>query len=184
MQTKKDVVIDIILETFDKNRSTNFVIRQDSKRSKRLKTLIEYSYFLGEKFGKIYLTKDKKGAAIVLYPELKKTSLSTIYWDVKLITQSIGLKNLFRVFKREKQLEKNYPSNQFIHLWYVGVKESEQGRGIGKKLIEQIISEGAGKTVYLETSNELVFPMYEKIGFRKKGELVYDDYYLRIYQYS
>lgn len=183
-QEDKELVIDILFETFLTNKSTNFVIKQDKKKEDRLRFLLEYSYFLGEKFGKIYLTPDKKGAGIILYPEKKKTSLSTIWWDIKLISKSIGIKKLLTVFKREAALKKLYPKTAFVHLWYVGVKQSDQGKKIGTNLIQEMIKDANGKLVYLETSNNLVFPLYERIGFKNSAELTFDDYYLRIYQFS
>ena len=123
----KSKVLDILYDSFYDNGSVNFVVKQDSKKEKRIKTLLEYSYYKGERFGKIFLSEDETTAAIIIDPNKDKFS----FWELKLIFNVIGLRGLAKVLKREKNLKKFKPENDFNYLWYVGVKEAHQGQGNG-----------------------------------------------------
>ena len=95
----KSKVLDILYDSFYDNSSVNFVVKQDSKKEKRIKTLLEYSYYKGERFGKIFLSEDETTAAIIIDPKKDKFS----FWELKLIFNVIGLRGLAKVLKREKK---------------------------------------------------------------------------------
>lgn len=40
----KDRVVDILVSSFDDNKSVNYIIKQDTKRTQRIKRLMEYSF--------------------------------------------------------------------------------------------------------------------------------------------
>lgn len=179
----KELIINILLESFSENKSVNFVVKQDKMKDKRLRILMEYSYFMSEKFGKIYLSEDKLACALLIDPIQKRTTLLSIIWDIKLLFRCIGISNLGKVLKREKSIKRNHPISNFIHLWYIGVKKNVQGKGLGTNLMNKIISDYSkiGKPIYLETSMEMNFPFYEKLGFEKVSELNDFGYDLRMY---
>jgi ribosomal protein S18 acetylase RimI-like enzyme len=178
----KGIVSEILFESFFDNKSVNFVVKQDHKKDKRLKTLIEYSIFMGENFGKIYLSDDKKACAIVLDPAKKKTTLKGILWDIKLAFGVIGISNVGKVMARESVLKKYHPKTPFMHLWYIGVKNEEHSKGLGSKLLQQIINDNPDKDIYLETSTERNFPFYKKHGFELVDDLVNElGYHLHMY---
>lgn len=183
MDATKERVIDILFHSFYDNKSVNFVIKQDAKKNKRLRTLLEYSHFMGENFGKVILTEDQKACAILLDTRKKKTTLKAIIWDIKLAARCIGIGNLKKVMKRESAIKKAHPSGDFIHLWYIGVEPNNQGNGLGTNLMNEIIQEARseGLPVYLETSNERNFPFYERLGFEKFSDLSNLGYPLRMY---
>ncbi len=87
--------IDIFVRSFDLNGSVNYVIKQDKNRVARIKKLMEYSYVMCLKFGKIY--EEAGGTALILYPEKKRTSCWTIKQDISLAVNSVGLTNIYKV---------------------------------------------------------------------------------------
>lgn len=180
LMSKKEKVIDILFESFYKNGSVNFVVKQDNKKDKRIKTLLEYSYYKGTNFGKIYLSKNEAAAAITIDPNKEKFT----FWELKLIFKVIGLKGLAKVLKREGNLKKRIPNKDFIYLWYVGVREKNQGNGFGTELIQQIISDNPNKAIHLQTSASRNFALYEKLGFQYDGDYSQPGYYVKIYTYS
>jgi len=174
---QKKKLNNILLEAFYDNKSLNYVVKQDKKKDKRLKRLINYSIFMGEEFGKIYYFE--KTCAILLYPEKKKVTLKSILWDLKLAVLVIGISNIAKVLRKEKILKSHHPSEEFIHLWYIATKE--KGKGNGSKLLNRIVSEHQDKKVYLETSNNRNLNFYKKNGFKiintiPKSEISYDLY--------
>ena len=181
--SEKQTILDILYRSFTDNKSINYTVKQDSKRSSRIQKLLEYSLFQGENYGKIYLSNDHTACAIVLFPSKKKTSLKGIVWDLKLVLKCIGIENVFKVLKRETQLKKQHPSFPFLHLWYVGVSPENQGKGLGTKLIQEIIEDAQNLNlpIFLETSTERNFPFYEKLGFQQFAKVNLINYKLRMY---
>lgn len=169
LNTDKQLVIDILSSSFEENKSINFVVKQDAKRKKRIQTLMEYSFFVGQEFGKVFISDDENSCAILIHN--KKDTLKSIVWDLKLVFKVIGLRNVLNVLKREKELSANHPNGKFIHLWYVGVFPEHQGKGIGSKLISELMEYYQGQQIYLETSTLTNLPLYKKFGFEIIKEL-------------
>jgi len=181
----KKIVNRILLESFYTNKSVNFVVNQNGNKDKRLKILMNYSIFMGENFGKIYLTEDEKACAIVIDPSKKRMSLKRVMWDLKLTFFVIGLRNLKKVMVRETTLKKYHPNTPFIHLWYIGVKNKEQSKGYGSKLLQQIIKDYNDKDIYIETSTERNFSFYKNHNFELIDDLEKDlGYHLCMYLYK
>lgn len=168
-QTDKNHIINILTDSFQDNKSTNFVIKQDKKRAKRLRSLIEYSIFYGEKFGEVFLSEDKKACYIILDTEKKKFTWGSMIWDLLLVLKCIGISSVSKVMKRESLIKSHHPKEGFIHLWYIGVSPAKQGKGQGTKLMQKITekAQSENKKIYLETSTERNFKFYESLGFRE-----------------
>ncbi len=177
----RERIVDIIVDSFDDNKSTNYIIKQDTKRKQRLRRLIEYSVFQGEKFGKLFMSDDKNGACILLFPWSKKTTLTSLIRDVRLVVTVIGFTRVKEVLKREKLLKKNHPRTPFYHLWYIGVDSNCQNKGIGSKLLDEVLTYCVDKPVYLETSVASNLDWYGKYGFEiiETLDLGYTLYVLR-----
>lgn len=181
--TEKQIIVDILRKSFQDNKSVNFVVKQDRKREARIKKLMEYSYFQGENFGKIYFSKDQNACAIVLIPSKKKTTLKGILWDLKLVFSCMGISNVSKVLKRESEIKKHHPDFSFLHLWYIGVNPEFQGKSKGTELMAKIMYDAKelNLPIYLETSNPKNFPFYEKLGFKMISELNSLGYPLKMY---
>ena len=160
-------VKEILVETFQENKSILDVVKQDSKKEERLKLLIDYSIFMGENFGKIYLNENKTGCAIIINSDRKKTTIASLVWNIKLAFSVIGLKNAISVLKRASLISNFYPDTPYVYLWFIGVKNECQGKGIGAELLEEIIKDSGDYPIYLETATVKSFPFYEKYGFKK-----------------
>lgn len=169
----KSIVIDILSESFDTNKSINYVAKQDEKRLERIRNLMDYSFELCYLFGDVYLSDDKNGCLLVLYPDKKKTNLKTILLDLKLAISCIGLGRIFKVLERETKIKKHHPKTPIYYLWFIGVKPSAQKQGIGSSLLQEAIKESKnqGKDIYLETSTLPNLPWYKKFGFNIMTEL-------------
>ena len=77
---KKAIVLEILFESFYNNPATIGVVKPDSKKDARFKLLLEYSYYLCEKFGEIYLSDNNKACALLLHSEKKRITFGLIYW--------------------------------------------------------------------------------------------------------
>jgi ribosomal protein S18 acetylase RimI-like enzyme len=167
--TKTDypLVIQILSSAFKDNRSVNYIVRQDHNRDKRIENLIAYSIKVCAKFGEIFLSDDQKACALILFPDRKKTTVQSLFWDINLIATCTGIINVQRTIDREAKIKQRHPDSPFVHLWYIGVSAADQGKGIGTKLLDQILhwADSHNRPVYLETSTESNIPFYRKAGF-------------------
>ncbi|HYF66715.1 MAG TPA: GNAT family N-acetyltransferase [Ohtaekwangia sp.] len=182
-QKDKRLVVDILSKSFDKNKSVNYVVKQDANRQDRIRSLMEYSFNTCLSFGEIWISDDNMACALLLFPETKKTTLRSILWDVNLATSAIGLTRVIDVLKRESLIKKNHPDKPFTYLWFIGVDPLAQKRGVGSKLLNEVIDMNAKKRrpIYLETSVSNNLSWYKKFGFEiyQKINLNYDLYLLR-----
>lgn len=167
------LIVNILSEAFDLNRSVNYVVRQGKNRKKRIRKLVEYSLKVCTAFGEVWLSDDKKACALVLFPDKKKTNWRTMIWDIELALSVIGLSRVVTIMKRETLIKKNHPKEPFCYLWFIGVDPEDQGNGIGSKMLKSLIErfDQADRPIYLETSVETNLSWYKKVGFEVYGEL-------------
>ena len=163
----KSFIVSILVNSFDDNKSVNYIIRQDSKRVERIKGLMEYSYDVCNLFGDIFITEDKKGCALLILPDKKRTTIKSILLDAKFAFTCLGLSNINKAMKREAKINKVHPNGLLYYLWFIGVDAANQNKGTGSQLLQDVISEGQkqNRTICLETSTLKNVPWYEKFGF-------------------
>lgn len=169
----KELVIDILTKSFDSNQSVNYIVKQDQKRIQRVRALMDYSFEVCYLFGDVYLSDDKKACALVLYPDKKRTTLKSVFLDVKLILACVGLANIKKALTRESKIKQIQPNDRMYYLWFIGVDPSYQNSGIGTSLLNEIIEDSVQKKrpIYLETSTLTNLPWYKKFGFDVYSEL-------------
>jgi ribosomal protein S18 acetylase RimI-like enzyme len=165
----REIIIDILVNSFQDNKSVNYIIKQDKKRLFRIRKLMEYSFDVCLLFGSIFISDDKKGCALVLYTNKRKSSFEAILLDVKLVLYCCGIMNVGKALKRESKIRAFHPKQPFTHLWFIGVLPSEQNKGIGSAILKHVINDDS--TVYLETSTLKNLPWYKKFGFEIYNEL-------------
>ncbi|MCO5238928.1 MAG: GNAT family N-acetyltransferase [Chitinophagaceae bacterium] len=176
----RKLIVDILTESFDANHSVNYIIKQDSKRKKRIQALMNYSFDVCRAFGDVFLSDDNKACALIIYPDKKKATLKSTLLDIKLIFQSVGFGNIGKTLKREKLISSIQPQIPMSYLWFIGVDPVVQNEGIGSKLLQEIIdySNVNNRSVYLETSTIRNLSWYEKFGFE-----IYSEQYLTYHLY-
>jgi len=169
----KNLIVDILTNSFDTNQSVNYIVKQDQKRVQRVSLLMDYSFEVCYLFGDVFLSNDKKACALVIYPDKKKTTLKSILLDVKLILSSVGLKNIKKAIARESMINNIQSKELKYYLWFIGVDPEYYNKGIGSILLDEIIedSEHKKRPIYLETSMLKNLPWYEKFGFQIYHEL-------------
>lgn len=169
----KALVIDILADSFDNNKSVNYIIKQDSQRIKRIKALMSYSFDICLMFGEVYLSDNKQACALVLFPDHKKFSLKAIWLDLVLVFKAIGIERTGKAMSRESLIKSNYPKESFYYLWFLGVFNAQQNKGTGTRLLEELIqdSQKQNRDIYLETSTTKNIPWYSKFNFKIYKEI-------------
>jgi ribosomal protein S18 acetylase RimI-like enzyme len=163
----KSLVSDILTSAFDKNKSVNYLIRQNHNRLLRIRELMDYSFEQCMLFGEVYLTDDRKACALILYPHQKKQSFKSAMLDLKLALNTISLTSIKKALKREKMIKAIQPAGDKMYLWFIGVDPSVQHLGLGSQLLKELLNLGKERRlpVYLETSTVQNLPWYKKHGF-------------------
>ncbi len=179
----KSLVVDILTTSFAANQSVNYIIKQDKDRLKRVRHLMDYSFNVCYLFGDVFLSENKQACALVLYPDLKKTTLKSLLLDIRLIFFSVGLSNIRKTLNREALIKKIQPKELMYYLWFIGVSPEHQGTGIGTQLLSDMIKDSSLKKrpIYLETSTLKNLPWYQKLGFHiyRELDLGYNLYFLK-----
>lgn len=179
----KNLIKSILCKSFDDNQSVNYIAKQDHLRTQRIDSLMDYSFETCYKFGEVFLSDDRNACALVLYPHQKKATFSSIYLDIQLLLNCIGVENMGKAMKRESSIKKIQPKVPMYYLWFIGVDPKAQGSGIGSNLMEAIIQDSQRKSlpIYLETSTLRNLPWYKKFEFDIYYELdlTYNLYFLK-----
>lgn len=169
----KNKVVEILTNSFIDNKSIDYIIPNDSRRVSRIRELMAYSFDMCMISGKVCLSDDEQGCALISYPERKKMSLSVVFLEIKLILFSIGVKNISKALRREKIISSHYPQTPIYYLWFIGVHPKFQNNGVGQKLLKEVVADASSmnRPVFLETSTLKNIPWYQKFGFSIYGEL-------------
>ncbi|RYX87519.1 N-acetyltransferase [bacterium] len=169
----KALIIDILSDAFDENQSVNYIVMQDEHRKVRIRALMNYSFEICYRFGAVYLSNDKTACALVLHPDQKKFSLATVWLDLKLVFNAIGLTRAAKAMSRENAIKSNYPKKPIYYLWFLGVLSPFQHTGTGTQLLKEVIkdSQTQKRPIYLETSTLKNIPWYQNNGFEIYNEL-------------
>lgn len=160
-------VVQVLSESFDDNKSVNYIIKQDGKRKRRIRKLMEYSFDACHSFGKVFISEDGNACALVLLPDKKRTTLRSVWRDARLILHCIGIGTILKVMRREAKINASQPNGSVCYLWFIGVHPAMQGKGAGIQLLQQILNreEFSGRRFCLETSTVKNLPWYQKFGF-------------------
>jgi Acetyltransferase (GNAT) family len=173
LYSDKEQVVTILADSFVDNPSVNLVVKQSGDRSFRIRQLMEYCFEHCFYSGAVYLSNDRNGCALILYPDKKKFSFKSVLMDIKLVFGVIGLANLKMAAHREKLIKQNHPATAFMHLWYIGVDPELQHKGIGSELLLSVLEESRklDRNIYLETSVPGNIDWYKKYGFSVYNKL-------------
>ena len=169
----KSRIVDILSKAFTDNQSVNYVVKQDKKKLKRIHYLMDYSFDVCWNWGEVFITEDKRGAALIVLPHKKVTNLKAILLDLKLALKTVGLFRVAKVLSRESTIKKHHPKSPFFYLWFIGVAPEDQNNGIGCSLLKDIVAESDLRKypIYLETSTLRNLPLYERFGINTYNKI-------------
>src|SRR5699024_3110965 len=121
----------ILTASFDDNKSVEYILKKDSRRSSHIRALMNYSVEVCRRFGDILLSEDKDACALVLYPDQKRTTVKSILLDIQLIVRCVGFKNIKKTLRRESLIKRVQPVAPITYVWFIGVDPQEQNKGKG-----------------------------------------------------
>ncbi|MEJ2901685.1 GNAT family N-acetyltransferase [Pedobacter panaciterrae] len=169
----KKWVTGMLASSFSDNPSVNYILSGDRRRPERILALMDYSFELCMRFGEVWLSDDRRGCALLLFPQHKRTTLSSIWLDLKLVLGAVGLGRIGKVLRRERLVSGKQPKAAMAYLWFIGVDPLYQHAGLGSVLLNELLkrADDLALPVYLETSVAANLPWYERFGFKVYDEL-------------
>lgn len=180
LRSDKDLVVNIIAQSFDTNPSVNSVVKNDRKRGKRIRHLAKYAFKTGYARNGVFISSDKKGVAICYRYNYKKETIKDYWNQLILVITSIGLVRVFKIMKRDSFVKNKRPSDgNYMYFWFLGVLDEGRGKGASVELKNYLFSE-ADKLklpVYLETSVDKNIIPYKRYGFKIYYEWENEDGY-------
>lgn len=169
----KKRITELLVSSFSGNPSVNYIISGGKRRPARIAALMEYSFDLCMRFGEVWLSDNLRGCALLLFPQNKKITLSSVGLDLKFILCAVGLSGIGRVLRREWLVSQKQRKEDMAYLWFIGVDPLVQHVGLGSVLLSEVLNraENLGLPVYLETSVKGNISWYKRFGFDVYDEL-------------
>lgn len=164
----KEKIIEILSECFESNKTVNWIVKQNSKRKERIRHLMDYSFDACIKTGRIFITDDLTGVIICSNCDDKLPILEEAYLTLRFVLKVTGIGGIAKTLRREKYINQFHPQDEeFIYLWFIGLKKTEQGRGVGSEMLQEVINRSNDEQIpiYLETSTEKNLNFYKKHRF-------------------
>ncbi|RZK67636.1 MAG: N-acetyltransferase, partial [Pedobacter sp.] len=87
----KTLICELLSSSFSDNPSVNYILNGQTNKSKRIRALMDYSYEQCARFGEVWLSEDRKACALLLFPQKKRLDFYSIWLDLKLIVQAVGV---------------------------------------------------------------------------------------------
>jgi GNAT superfamily N-acetyltransferase len=127
----------------------------------------------------VFINAAKSGAAMWLPAGISHHapmhwSLGSAIWG---LFKTGGLKSLRRGLSLERLFEQYTLDEPHFYLHAIGAEQGKQGQGIGSLLLKAGLQlcDAQGLPAYLESSNQLNNPLYQRFGFRVINEIVLPD---------
>ena len=138
-------------------------------------------------FGEVWTFPSLDGVACWLIPGKTSPSLGGMLRR-GMLTMPLkfgwaGFQRFMAVVSYTETLHKQFAPEPHWYLWVLGVDPSQQGKGLGGRLLQPVLSQadGAGQPCYLETLNESNLPFYHKHGFEVASSGVVPKNSLRVW---
>ncbi len=166
----KETVVSILHSAFEPiydANSINFIVKQDKKRSQRIRVLMEYLFENCLNFGEVLLSDNREACILLKYPHTERLNFNELFWLLKLAFKCVGLFNVPKVLKRQVTLKKHHIKTPYIHPVIMGAKNEVNGLGIGVRLIKQLINQYSQNElpVIIETTTDQNLKIYKRFGF-------------------
>jgi len=169
----RNKVIDIIAESFDTNPSVNRVIKNDTKRKQRIKTLADYSFKTALLREGVYISSDEQGVALCYQYNKQKEGLKDYWNQILLVSKAIGLSRVGHIMTRDNYFKSQRPaSGEYLYFWFLGITNKGKGGIAIRELKQHLFAESEKKKlpIYLETSVPKNKRVYERYGFETYHE--------------
>ena len=164
------LLTETLTQSFSDDPVINWFIRQDEHREEAIRDNMRFILDWFYPAGGVYTSEDCGACSIWIpqgYVEGQLTEEERRRLDKRKAswTTEEGLWRLDLLIKLEEEKKPSYPHWE---LGYIGVRPELQGKGVGSALLEHMLTrlDEINVPAYLESSNPVNQPLYERHGFR------------------
>ena len=161
-----EILVDTLSDSFSSDPIMNWVIPRPELYPDFFRLVVNDVYLPR---GIAHLEAQGRGASLWLPPGEKfeiPPRLALLNIMARLVLRK-GPGSLLRIHKQGTLFERYHPAEPHFYLQFIGCRSRDQGRGIGSALLKQgtRLCDEAGLPAYLESSNHLNVPLYQRHGF-------------------
>lgn len=166
---------EIMVDAFNQDPMFQYIEPENVTKKEKISFIFWNSTLeLAQNYQHIYTTKDIKGIAAWMPPEVYPMGVLDILKLLRLgfykMPFTLGFEGLKRFLPLFELMDKYHSQNMHQPHWYLfglGVSSSSQGQGIGRSLIQPILNraDAEGLPCYLETFTEKGVHFYQKNDF-------------------
>jgi len=166
-----ETLVDTLSDSFSADPVLNWVIPEPRLYADFFRLIVRDVYLPR---GIVHLEEQGRGAALWLPPGEKfeiPPRLAMVSMIARLVMRR-GLSPLSRIRHQGALFEQRHPEEPHFYLQFIGCRHRNQGQGVGSALIKHgtRLADEAGLPAYLESSNSLNVPLYERHGFEVQAE--------------
>ncbi|MEP1473147.1 MAG: GNAT family N-acetyltransferase [Halieaceae bacterium] len=164
--TDIETLVDTLSDSFSSDPVMNWVIPRPQLYPDFFRLLVTDVYLPK---GIVHLEDQGRGASLWLPPGEKfeiPPRLALLSMMARLVLRK-GPGALLRIHQQGALFEKHHPAEPHFYLQFIGCRPRDQGRGVGSALLKEgtRLADEAGLPAYLESSNILNVPLYQRHGF-------------------
>lgn len=155
-------------EPLDDDNSINFVVKQDDKRTERMRILMGYLFDKAMRSGAVFLSDNRASCLLVSYARAERITLKRLVSALRLAFKCIGVERVAKVLKRQRIVKRNYPKTDHIRPMIFAVTNEFKGGVTAPRLILQVFDEFKKNTlpVIVDTASKQNVRLYQKFGLR------------------
>lgn len=172
----------VLAESFSDDPSFNLVFAPSPNRLSAIQAFFEPFVADANKRGKMSLAPNSQGACI-WYPaevEIYNEQFEQVFINaIEIVTKFVGEESAQRFQHLLEQLGNNEPQQNHCEVFFLGVKPSARGKGLGQDLIKPVLdyADRNQHPCYLVSSTPRNFSFYERHGFEKYSSIKITDTY-------
>lgn len=165
----KEKILQLYFEAFRTVPGIVWITGGGANNDKKVRHLMEFAYETTNQMGEIWMSDDEKAVAFMFYWHKRKPNLYTLWLNLKLIFQVVGLRRTVEIMRREHFIQQQRPQNKpYIYLWFIACQSDRTGmqsmcdlkNGLFTKAYEEHLP------IYAETTVEKVVNTYIRYGFK------------------
>lgn len=166
-----ETLVDTLSDSFSRDPVFNWVFPRKQLHPDFFRLVIKDVYLPR---GIIHMEDAGRAAALWLPPQERfeiPPRLALLNFILQLILHK-GPQTLWRLYRQHRAFARNLPRDPHYYLQFIGCRPGDQGQGIGAALLKEgtRICDKRGMPAYLESSNILNVPLYQRHGFEVIAE--------------
>lgn len=172
-QHDRDLVVNILIATFESNPAVKWMLRKGIHFKASLTRMANFVFSKSLRHQGVLVSSNEKSVALFYRANSKKTSLREIYEELYFIITSVPFFKIPALIQREYRRKSIRPSSEpYLYFWFLGVLPEDAGAGFELKNAVFAEAKKQQLPIYLETSLNRNRYIYERIGFETYHEWI------------